>query len=98
MLDRVWLRLARLSLRLEKFYVASSSAAFFMGWLSVGALATRHWHTMSTEGHPWVIFLLCFSLLLWIALLRGKTKRSTTILCLAMMLWAAGLLWFSYLR
>jgi hypothetical protein len=38
------------------------------------------------------------SLFLWIALLRGKTKRSTTIGCLAMMLMTVCLLWHEYLR
>jgi hypothetical protein len=98
MLDRVWLRLTRLSLRLEKFYVASSSAAFFMAWLSVGVLATRHWHTTLTDSHLWVISLLYFSLLLWVGLLRGETRRNVTILCLAFMLGVAGQLWFSYLH
>ena len=98
MLDGVWLRLTRLSSRLEKFWVISSSAAFFMGWVSLGMLATRHWHTMPTDSHWWVILILWFSLFLWIALLRGKTKRSTTIGCLAMMLMTVCLLWHEYLR
>jgi hypothetical protein len=38
------------------------------------------------------------SLVLWIALLRGKARLSSTIGCLAIMLWAAAELWFSYLR
>jgi hypothetical protein len=69
-----------------------------MAWLTVGVVATRHWHTMPTDSHWWVIGILWFSLFLWIALLRGKTKRSTTIVCLAMMLWMAAELWFEYLR
>jgi divalent metal cation (Fe/Co/Zn/Cd) transporter len=98
MLDGVWLRLTRLSSRLEKFWVVSCSAAFFMAWVSLGTQATRHWHTMPTDSHLWVVLILWFSLFLWIALLRGKTKRSTSIACLAMMLMAVGLLWFQHLR
>ena len=98
MLERVWLRLTRLDLRLQKLYVGLASAAFFMPWLTVGVLATRHWHAMSPESHLWVILLLWMSLVLWIALLRGNARRSGTIGCLAIMLWAAAELWFSYLR
>jgi uncharacterized protein (DUF983 family) len=98
MLDRAWSGLARLYLRLEKLYVGLASAVFFMAWLTVGVVAARRWHQMSTESHLWVVLLLWMSLVLWIALLRGKAGRSGIIACLAIMLWAAGQLWFQYLR
>jgi hypothetical protein len=37
-------------------------------------------------------------LALWIGSLRGKARRSSTIGCLAGILWAADMLWFQYLR
>jgi hypothetical protein len=98
MLGRAWRRLTGFYLRQQKLYVRLASAAFFMPWLAVGMVATRHWHAMSTESHLWVILLLWMSLVLWIALLRGNARPSGTIGCLAIMLWAAGMLWFQYLR
>jgi uncharacterized membrane protein YhaH (DUF805 family) len=98
MLDRVWVGLKRLDLRLQRLYVGLASVAFLMPWLTVGVVATRHWHAMSTESHVWVVLLLWMSLVLWIALLRGKARPSGTIGCLAIMLWAAGMLWFQHLR
>jgi hypothetical protein len=98
MLDRLWLGLTRLDLRLEKFYAGLGSALFFMAWLAMGARAVGHWRAVSTEGHIWVTLLLWTSLALWIGLLRGKARRSGKIVCLAAILWAAGELWFPYLR
>ena len=98
MLDRAWLRLTRLDLRLQKLYVGLGSAMFFMAWLAMGARAVAHWHTICTESHVWLILLLWLSLVLWIGLLRGKARRSSAIGCLAGILWAAGELWFPYLR
>ena len=98
MLERAWLRLTTPSERLRKFYVGLSSAAFLIAWLTVGLMAARHWHRMLADSHLWVISLLYFSLLLWVALLRGEARRSVTILCLAFMLGVAGQLWFSYLH
>jgi hypothetical protein len=98
MLDRAWLRLTRLDLRLQKFYVVVSCAMFSMAWLALGARAIGHWQAVATESHIWVIFLLWLSLALWIGLLRGTARRSGAIGCLAGILWAAGELWFPYLR
>jgi hypothetical protein len=42
MLDRPWVRLAALLLRLRRFYLYSSSVAFFIGWLCVVLVAARH--------------------------------------------------------
>ena len=98
MLGKAWLRFTALYLRLEKFYIGLASALFFMAWLTVGVVAMRRWHAMSAESHIWVLFLLWMSLALWIALLRGKARRSSVIGCLAGVLWAAAELWFQYLR
>jgi hypothetical protein len=98
MLERAWLRLTRLYVRLEKVYVGLSSALFFMAWLAMGARAIGHWHTVSTESHLWVILLLWLSLVLWVVLLRDMSRPTGTIGCLAGILWAAGELWLPYLR
>jgi hypothetical protein len=98
MLESVWLALSRLDLRLQKFYVGLGSALFFMAWLAMGARAIGRWRAVSTESHIWVILLLWLSFALWIGLLRGNARRSSTIGCLAGILWAAGELWFPYLR
>lgn len=93
MLDRLSVRLAALSLRLRRFYLFSSSATFFIGWLGVVLVAARHWHTTSTDSHLWAILLLWLFLVLWVGLVRGKTRPSGAIAILGCILMSAAILW-----
>lgn len=98
MLDRPWVRLAALLLRLRRFYLFSSSATFFMGWLGAVLVAARHWHTTSTVSHLWAILLLSLSFEFWVLLLRGKTRPSSAIAIFGAILMSAAILWSQYLR
>ena len=98
MLDRLWVRLGPLSLRLRRFSLFSSSAGFFMGWLGVVLVAARQWHATSTFSHLWAILLLLASLRLWVLLLPGKTRPGSAILILGAILMSSAILWSQYLR
>ena len=98
MLGGAWLRFTRLYKRLEKVYVGLASAAFFMAWLGVGVVAARHWQAISSESRIWLTVLLWMSFVLWVALLRGRASRTTTIGCLALILLAVAMVWSQYLR